>query len=235
MMDRMQLENRNSAEKRDPTVWELISVKWNDRDFNPKTMILDIEGQSEFLDEIDLDYSSVQHFAAATPDKCETKFDEMMVALKRIIQNWEASGQGEGGVNNEDEEEEGFEINVRHELGICEIFDLTRSCMQTIEDSIAAGDGGEGVPLLFDHLKNVDLMLGSDGGSYMGSSKGSKSGSRASNSDTKGISSIAKDLKQLHERSIALQKFEEEQKEKDRSHATKERLSHDIETLEQEK
>ena len=40
----------------------------------------------------------------------------MMVALKRIIQNWEASGQGEGGVNNEDKEE-GLEINVWHELG----------------------------------------------------------------------------------------------------------------------
>ncbi len=57
-------------------------------------MILDIEAQSEFSDEIDLDYSSVQHLAAATPDKCETKFDKMMVALKRIIQGWEASGQG---------------------------------------------------------------------------------------------------------------------------------------------
>jgi hypothetical protein len=262
--DRMQLENRNSAEKRDPTVWELISAKWNDRDFNPKTMILHIEGQTEFSDEIDLEYSSVQHFAAATPDKCETKFNEMMVALKRIIQGWEASGQGEGGVNNEDEEDDGFEINVRHELGslknrstsalasrpnffrfsemyllylweVCEIFDLTRSCMQTLEDSVAAGDGGEGVPLLFDHPTNVDLTQGSDDESYMGSLKGPKSGSKASNSEAKAISSIAKDLKQLHERSIALQKFEEEQKEKDRSHATKERLSHDIETLEQEK
>ena len=71
-----------------------MSVKWNDCEFNPKTMILDIEGQSEFLDEIALDYSSVQHFAAATPVKCETKFNEMMVALKSIIQNWEASRQG---------------------------------------------------------------------------------------------------------------------------------------------
>ncbi|KAL3783747.1 LOW QUALITY PROTEIN: hypothetical protein HJC23_004866 [Cyclotella cryptica] len=171
--DRMQLKNQNSAEKRDPT-----------RDFNPKTMTLDIEGQSDFLDEIALDYSSVQHFAAATPDKCETKFDEMMVALKRIIQNWEASGQGEGGVNNEDKEEEGLEINVRHELGICETFDLTQSCMQTLKDSVTAGDGGYGVPLLFDHHTNADLMQRSDGGSYMGSSKGSKSGSRASNSNT---------------------------------------------------
>ena len=41
----------------------------------------------------------------------------MMVSLKRIIQNWEASGQGEGGVNNEDDDDEGFEINAQHELG----------------------------------------------------------------------------------------------------------------------
>ena len=115
--DRIQLDNRNSMEKRDPTVWELMSLKWNDCEFNLKTMILNIEGQTEFLDEISLDYPSVQHFAAATPGKCETKFDEMMVTSKRIIQKWEASGQGEGGVNDEVEEEEGLELNVRHELG----------------------------------------------------------------------------------------------------------------------
>ncbi len=107
--------------------------------------------------------------------------------------------------------------------------------MQTLEDSVAAGDGGSRVPLLFDNHTNADFMQGGDDGLVMGSSKGSKSSSRASNSDIKVISSIAKDLKQLHERSIALQKFEEEQKEKDCSHATKERLSHDIKTLEQEK
>jgi hypothetical protein len=108
--DGIQLDNQNSTEKRDPTVWGLISLKWSDCEFNPKTMILNIEGQTEFLDEISLDYSSVQHFAAATPGKCETKFDEMMVALKRIIQKWEASGQGEGGVNDEVEEEEGLNL-----------------------------------------------------------------------------------------------------------------------------
>ena len=41
----------------------------------------------------------------------------MMVSLKRIIQNWEASGQGEGGVNNEEEDDDGFEIIVQHKLG----------------------------------------------------------------------------------------------------------------------
>jgi len=176
------------------------------------------------LDEISLDYSSVQHFAAATRGKCETKFDEMMVALKRIIQKWKASGQGEGGVNDEVDEEEGFELNIRHELGclryrshhalasrpnffrysemyllyfweVCETFNLTRSCMQTLEDSVAAGDGGSGVPLLFDNDIHGGFSQVDDEQSFMGSLKGSKASSRASNSDTKAISSIAKDLK----------------------------------------
>jgi hypothetical protein len=43
-----------------------MSAKWNDREFNPKTMILDIEGQTEFLEEISFHNSSVQHFASAT-------------------------------------------------------------------------------------------------------------------------------------------------------------------------
>ncbi len=67
------------------------------------------------MEEISLYYSSVHLFAAATPDKCETKFDEMMVAWKQINQNWEASRQGEGGVNNGDDNEEGFELNVWNE------------------------------------------------------------------------------------------------------------------------
>ena len=44
--DMIQLDNRNSTEKRDPTVWELMSLKWNDCEFNPKTMILNIDRQT---------------------------------------------------------------------------------------------------------------------------------------------------------------------------------------------
>ena len=83
-----------------------------------------------------------------------------------------------------------------------------------LEDSVAAGDGGSGVQLLFDNHTNADFMQEGNDGSFMGSSKGSKSCSRASNSDIKVISSIALDLKQLHERSIALQKSKKNRKRK---------------------
>ncbi len=97
-----------------------------------------------------------------------------------------------------------------------------------LNDSVASGDGGSGVPSLFDSDANGDFMQEGDERSFTGSSKGSKSGSRTSDYDSQSISSIANDLKQLHKRSIALQKFEEEQNEKDRSHATMERLCRDV-------
>ena len=49
--------------------------------------------------------------------------------------------------------------------------------MQILKDSVTAGDGGSGVPLLFDNHTNADFMQGGDDGLFMGSSKGSKSSS----------------------------------------------------------
>ena len=40
------------------------------------------------------------------PKKCKEKFNEMGVALKRVIQKWELSGQGEGGLFDEDDNED---------------------------------------------------------------------------------------------------------------------------------
>ena len=104
-MDWNTLQNRNSMGKRASTCWELMSDKWNDPEFNPHTIVFETEGQCDELQQgkKSLDYSSVKHFAAATPKKCKLKLDEMMVALKRIIQHWESSGQGEGGNDNDDE------------------------------------------------------------------------------------------------------------------------------------
>ena len=63
--------------------------------------------------------------------------------------------------------------------------------MQTFEDGVVAGDGGSGVPLLFDNDIHGGFTLVDDEQSFMGSSTGSKASSRASNSDTKAISPIA--------------------------------------------
>jgi len=40
---------------------------------------------------------------SATPEKVEEKWNSMNIALKRIIQNWERSGQGFGGFINEED------------------------------------------------------------------------------------------------------------------------------------
>ncbi len=46
-----------------------------------------------------VDHSVVVALAPATPEKCENKFFTMMVDLKRVIANWERSGQVDGGVD----------------------------------------------------------------------------------------------------------------------------------------
>ncbi len=86
-MTRKELENAKSMEKRNPTVWELASKKWNDQTFNPETEVLTTEGQYEYIVPISLAHSLVADMAAATPAKCEEKLSKMIVELKRCIAN----------------------------------------------------------------------------------------------------------------------------------------------------
>jgi hypothetical protein len=233
----------------------MMSDKWNDKDFNPKTMIFTTEGQDMFREEIELKYSSVAQLAAATPDKCKTKMSEMMGQSKRIIQNWEASGQGDGGYNAFDEETPAqLELGVLSEgrpeyalssrssfflykelyllylWDVAEMYDLTCSCMQTLDPGVAAGDGGANVPSLVENGDESSIgLLDSKG------TKGSKE-----------IADIAASLKQFNQCSESIQKSEQEEKRKDQKHATiertlgeyhatKERISREIESLEKEK
>ena len=249
-MDRNTLENRNSTEKRASTCWELMSDKWNDPEFNPQTIVFETDGQCDELQQgKSLDYSSVKHFAAATPEKCKIKFGEMMVALKRIIQHWESSGQGEGGNNNDEE----YTISTPHETGslvnrsryalanrssffqnsemyllyfwdVTEKYDLTRSCMQVLREDVAADDGGSGVPSIFDvedgnSFDNFDESVAS---SKASSKKGGKPMKTAS--DNTEIAKIAASLNEFRDQSVKMQEFENLQKEKDRDHATQERI-----------
>jgi hypothetical protein len=93
-----------------------MSTKWNDVSFNPSTEVLLTEGQYELLDPIPLNHATVSYLASATPKKCEDKLNEMLLILKRQMQNCERSCQGEGGYDDNDEEDEFF-LSVSHELG----------------------------------------------------------------------------------------------------------------------
>ena len=68
----------------------------NDPDFNPTTEIVP-DLHSDYLEEIDLSHSCVAAYHEATPEYVEKRFQGMIVDLKRGIANWEKSGAGDGG------------------------------------------------------------------------------------------------------------------------------------------
>ena len=88
-----------------------------------------------------------------------------------------------------------------------EKYQLRKSCLQMLDDKVAAKDGGDDVPSVFDN----DF----DDESYESLS------SKKSKSDTKEMSAIADALTKFTQRSIKIQNFEKEQKEKNRAHAKK--------------
>jgi hypothetical protein len=102
------LDNRNS-DKRPKTVWELLSHKWNDHDFEAVTEPFP-DLHNDYKDSIVIPHSKVSSLAAATPEKCKEKMSTMMVSLKRIIDKWERSGQGEGGIDVEMDGDEATEF-----------------------------------------------------------------------------------------------------------------------------
>ena len=166
----------------------------------------------------------------------------MLLILKRQMQNWERSGQGERGYDENDEEDQFF-LSFSQERGsldnrphralqtranffkysnmyllyfwdMIEKYQLRKSCLQMLDDKVAAKDGGDDVPSVFDN----DF----DDESYESLS------SKKSKSDTKEMSAIADALTKFTQRSIKIQNFEKEQKEKDRAHATNERLRNEV-------
>ena len=99
---RMALENRNTPAARASNVWQMVANKWNDPLFLPVTS-LKPDTHSDFSLPIALSYETVSKLQPATVEKVEEKWNTMILALKRGIQNWERSGQGDGGFTEEDE------------------------------------------------------------------------------------------------------------------------------------
>jgi hypothetical protein len=67
--NRTAVDNRNSIDKRSTTVWELVSNRWNDPDFNPHTEILTAI-HSDYSVEINIGFESVADLLRASPEKC---------------------------------------------------------------------------------------------------------------------------------------------------------------------
>jgi hypothetical protein len=177
---RMVVENRNSVAKREKTVWELVSEKWNDIDFSYETACIGLH--SDFSTSKFQFHTDVENMMVATPEKCEQKFQSMMSELNKRIEKWERSGQGDGGeqafedYDNEDGDirvpsSEGYGILKGRDQGaldkihaffeynqsyliylwyMVESHGLLGSSLQRLSEDIGATNGSSGVPSVFE-------------------------------------------------------------------------------------
>ncbi len=88
---RRAVENRRAPAAIASNVWYMVSEKWNDESFSPTTSVKDTN--SDFALPIPIPFDAVANLSLATPEKVEDKWNTMNTALKRIITNWERSGQ----------------------------------------------------------------------------------------------------------------------------------------------
>ena len=123
--DRMVLENRNTAESRAASCWTMMSDKWNDPHFSPCTIIMG-ELHSDFAFPIVIDHDIVSDMAPATPEKVKDRWSSLVHALKRNIENWEMSGQGDGGCLT-------YDIDDEDSLGCAEEYS-----MEKLSDELSA-------------------------------------------------------------------------------------------------
>jgi len=93
---RMTVENRNTQATKDKSVWKLLADKWNDPLYFPVTSVKE-NTHSDFSRPIALSFEIVSHVQPATVEKVQEKWSSMVLALNRVIQKWERSGQGYGG------------------------------------------------------------------------------------------------------------------------------------------
>ena len=99
---RMAIEQRNTPAALASNVWQMVANKWNDPLFLPVTSVKP-NTHSDFARPIPLSFDTVSMLQPATMEKVEEKWNSMNLALKRGIQRWERSGQGDGGFLDEDE------------------------------------------------------------------------------------------------------------------------------------
>jgi len=106
-----------------------MSRKWNDPQFSPMSMIIDLH--SDFFDMITINHDVVSDMTPATLEKVKEKWDGLVHELKRGIANWERSRQGDGGYLEEEDKEEdvdGVEKNIP-------VFGTLANCTQRALDS----------------------------------------------------------------------------------------------------
>ena len=95
----MAVENRRTAEAVAWNVWHMVAEKWNNQSFAPTTSVKDTH--SDFSLPIPIPFNAICNLMPATTEKVEEKWNSMNLAQKCKIQNWENSGQRDGGCTDD--------------------------------------------------------------------------------------------------------------------------------------
>ena len=228
--DRLQVENRKSEGKKPVTVWELVANVFNDPEFSPTTEALP-DLHPDYALPIDVGYSTVCLMVEATPEKCESRFNGMMVDLKCIINNWKLSGQGDGGLvdNNEGDEGQRGGMDERKNFvkyqqsyllylwHILEKYNLLVSAVQKLSDVVSAGNGADGVPSIISGARDDG-----DDGDSIGTGGSKRSTKKKPDTDTAlngisaSVSSLSNSINALQSATVDCAKLAVEEERKSR-------------------
>ena len=96
-LDRNGLDGRNS-ENRLPTFEEVCAARFNDPAYKPVTVEAPTL-HSDFAESIELSFD--RDIGTVSPDQVKTRLADTKTKLLLMINNWEASGNGDGNTNNE--------------------------------------------------------------------------------------------------------------------------------------
>ena len=146
----------------------------------------------------------------ATPDKVQEKLSTMNVNLVRIVQNWERSGQGDGGIDVENGDEDGDfgQLSNRSHGALCtrssflgtnqpyllylwemlNKYQTLCTAFTELDKKMSSKNGGDGVP----SVVNSNSIDDEDDSFYCGTGDCSDTGSSSIVTSRKGKSSSKK-------------------------------------------
>ena len=232
---RSSIENREQVRASD--VWHLLADKWNDKTFEPETVAMpELHTDLSFSDIIL--YAEVAHMTPATAEKVEDKWSAMVLEMNRCIANWQKSGQGEGGIddcdNEKDHEFGSLENRTQHALASRQSFfkdrqvyllylwemlnrhDLLGSALQRLNNSVSSVNGSSGVPSVVRRNDEEDSLTNK--------SLASAGGNSAIESLGKSIEKHGQSLVDIAKLDAKEKEMDRREKEKDRREKEKERI-----------
>jgi hypothetical protein len=221
---RSSVENREQMRASD--VWHLLAEKWNDQYFAPETVAMP-ELHTDFTFSGIILHADVANMIPATAEKVEDKWSAMVLEMNRCIANWQKSGQGEGGIDDADNEMDHefgrLENRSQHALASRQSFfkdrqlyllylwemlnrhDLLGSALQRLNNSVSSANGSIGVPSVVRRLDNTE-----DDDSLTNKTTPTSAGANSA------IASLGKSIERHGQTLVDIAKIDAKEKEKDR-------------------